>query len=160
SFGLLWPLVLAAFIGGGIYAVWRGDPLTRVLGAVVVVTAVAYVFTPLTAAGEEGHPIAFEWNVRYLAPPAPLRLALLPTLPRLRDTETGRDVTLGALAILFAATTVDLVQWQQGHVKGAVAAGVGVLVGFALIQWLRSNGRWGPAASLAWVAGLATVIAV
>ena len=29
------------------------------LGAVVLVTAVAYVFTPLTAAGEEGEPIAF-----------------------------------------------------------------------------------------------------
>ena len=123
-------------------------------------TAVAYVFTPLTAAGEQGQPIAFEWNVRYLAPAAAIGLALLPTLPRLRDTETGRDVTLGALAILFAATTVDLVQWQQGHVKGAVAAGVGVLIGFAAIQWLRSHDRWGPATPLAWVAGLAAVIAI
>ena len=147
SFGLLWPLVLAAFVGGGIYAVWRGgDPLMRVLGAVVLFTALAYVVTPLTAAGEEGAPIAFEWNVRYLAPAAAIGLALLPTLPRLRGSEARRDVTLGALAILFIATTVDLVQWQQGHVKGAIAAGIGVLVAFALIQALRSRDHWGPAA--------------
>jgi hypothetical protein len=161
SFGLLWPVVLAAFVGGGIYAIWRGgDALTRGLGAVVLVTAVAYVFTPLTAAGEQGQPIAFEWNVRYLAPAAAIGLALLPTLPRLRDTELGRDVTLGGLALLFAATTVDLVQWKQGHVKGAVAAGVGVLVAFALIQWLRSRERWGPGTPLAWAAGLTALIAI
>jgi hypothetical protein len=130
------------------------------LGAVVLVTAVAYVFTPLTAAGEQGQPIAFEWNVRYLAPAAAIGLALLPTLPRLRDTELGRDVTLGGLALLFAATTVDLVQWKQGHVKGAVAAGVGVLVAFALIQWLRSRERWGPGTPLAWAAGLTALIAI
>ena len=161
SFGLLWPLVLAAFIGGGIYAVWRGgDPLVRVLGAVVLFTAAAYVVTPLTAAGEEGAPIAFEWNVRYLAPAAAIGLALLPALPSLRRSETARDVTLGALCILFAATTVDLVQWQQGHVKGAIAAGIGVLAVFALIQALRSRDRWGPAAPVAWVAGLLAVVAI
>jgi hypothetical protein len=161
SFGLLWPLVPVAFVGGAIYALWRGrDPLVRVLGAVVIFTALAYLVTPLTAAGEEGKPIAFEWNVRYLAPAAALGLALLPTLPRLRKSETGRDVSLAALAILFAATTVDLVQWQQGHVKGAIAAGVGVLVVFAVIQALRSRDRWGPKAPLAWVAGLAAVVAI
>ena len=64
------------------YAVWRGsEPLVRMLGAVVLFTAVAYVFTPLTAAGEEGMPIAFEWNVRYIAPAAAVGLALLPCLP-------------------------------------------------------------------------------
>ena len=161
SFGLLWPLVLVAFVGGGAYAVWRGgEPLVRMLGAVVVFTALAYLVTPLTAAGEEGRPIAFEWNVRYLAPAAAVGLALLPTLPALRRTELARDVTLGGLTILFAATTVDLVQWQQGHVKGAVAAGIAVLAGFAVIQALRSRGRWGPGTPLPWVAGLAAVIAI
>ncbi len=161
SFGLLWPLVLVAFVGGGAYALWRGgEPLVRMLGAVVLFTALAYLVTPLTAAGEEGKPIAFEWNVRYLAPAAGLGLALLPTLPALRRNETARNVTLGAATILFAATTVDLVQWQQGHVKGAVAAGVGVLIGFALIQALRSRDRWGPGAPIAWIAGLAAVIAI
>ena len=55
SFGVLWPLVIAAFVGAGVYALWRGgDPLLRVLGAMILFTAVAYVFTPLTAAGEQG----------------------------------------------------------------------------------------------------------
>ena len=77
SFGVLWPLTLAAFsaaaptrCGAG------GEPLVRVLGAVVLFTAIAYLFTPLTAAGEEGQPIAFVWNVRYIAPAAAVGLAI------------------------------------------------------------------------------------
>ena len=149
SFGLLWPLVLAAFIGGAVYAIWRGgDPLLRMLGVVVLVTAIAYVFTPLTAAGDEGQPIAFEWNVRYIAPAAAVGLAMLPCLPIARRTERARTLTLAGLVVLFAATAASLVQWQQGHVKGAVAAGACVLAGFAVIQWLRARGRWGARAPL------------
>ena len=35
-------------------------------GAVAMVAAIAYLFTPLTAAGPEGHPLAFGINLRYL----------------------------------------------------------------------------------------------
>ena len=161
SFGFLWPLVLVAFVGGGAYALWRGrDPLLRVLGAVVLFTALAYLVTPLTAAGEEGRPIAFVWNVRYLAPAAAIGLAILPCLPALRAGERSRSLTLGGLCVLFAATAISLVQWQQGHVKGAIAAGVAVLACFAAIQWLRSRGRWGAGAPLAWAAGIAAVVAI
>jgi hypothetical protein len=161
SFGFLWPAVLAAFIGGAVYAIWRGgDPLLRVLGAVVLFTAVAYVFTPLTAAGEEGKPIAFVWNVRYLAPAAAVGLAILPCLPIARRSARARSLSLAGMSVLFAATAISLVQWQQGHVKGAVAAGVAVLAGFAAIQWLRDRDRWGPRAPLGWVAGLTAVIAI
>ncbi len=38
--------------------------------------------------------------------------------------------------VLLAVTIASLVQWQQGHVKGAIAAGVVVLAGFALVRWL------------------------
>jgi hypothetical protein len=142
SFGFLWPAVLAAFIGGAIYAIWRGgDPLLRVLGAVVLFTAVAYVFTPLTAAGEEGKPIAFVWNVRYLAPAAAVGLAILPCLPIARRSARARTLTLAGLSVLFAATAISLVQWQQGHVKGAIAAGVGVMATFAVITWWQERGR-------------------
>ena len=161
SFGFLWPLVLAAFLGAGVYALWRGaEPLLRVLGAVVLFTAVAYVFTPLTAAGEEGEPIAFVWNVRYLAPAAASGSRSCPACRSPAARARARDVTLAGLCVLFAATAISLVQWQQGHVKGAVAAGVAVLAGFAAIQWLRDRDRWGPRAPLAWVAGLAAVVAV
>jgi hypothetical protein len=161
SFGFLWPLVLVAFIGGGAYAVWRGaEPLVRVLGAVVLVTTVAYVFTPLTAAGEEGMPIAFEWNVRYLAPAAAVGLALVPCLPVARRTEVARLATLGGLCVLFVATIVSLVQWHQGHVKGAIAAGVGVFVAFAAVRWLLARGWLSPVAPRRHVAALAAVVAV
>jgi len=159
SFGFLWPLVLAAVVGAGIYALWRGrDPLLRVLGAVVLFTAVAYVFTPLTAAGEEGRPIAFVWNVRYLAPAAAVGLALLPCLAIARRTDRARDVTLVGLCALFAATAISLVQWDQGHVKGAIAAGVAVLAGFAALTWLL--GRRRDRRPLAWVAGLCALLAL
>jgi hypothetical protein len=161
SFGVLWPLTIAAFLGAGVYALWRGsEPLVRALGAVVLFTAIAYVFTPLTAAGEEGMPIAFEWNVRYIAPAAAVGLALLPCLPIARAGERARRLTLAGLCVLFAATTVSLVQWQQGHVKGAVAAGIGVLVGFALIRWLLDRGLIGPGAPRGWAVAVAGVVAV
>jgi hypothetical protein len=160
SFGVLWPLTLAAFLGAGVYALWRGsEPLVRALGAVVLFTAAAYVFTPLTAAGEEGMPIAFEWNVRYIAPAAAVGLALAPCLPIARASERSRAVTLACLSALFAATAASLVQWQQGHVKGAVAAGVGVLVAFAAVRWWSARPRVGPPPRRATVA-IAAAVAV
>jgi hypothetical protein len=159
SFGLLWPLVIAAFVGAGIWALWRGgEPVVRVLGAVIVFTTVAYVFTPLTAAGEPGRPIAFEWNVRYIAPAAGIGLALLPTLPAARASERARLITLAGLAVLAAATIGSLVQWDQGHVKGAVAAGVGVLVVWGLVAWLRGSGRLDSAAPRRYVVGLVALV--
>ena len=74
--GPLWPLVLIGVVGGGAYALWSArEPALRALGAVALITALAYVFTPLTAGGEEGEPIAFEWNIRYLAPAVAIALA-------------------------------------------------------------------------------------
>ncbi len=161
SFGLLWPLTLAAMAGGAAYALWRGaEPLLRILGAVVLFTTVAYVFTPLTAAGEEGMPIAFEWNVRYIAPGAAVGLAILPCLPALRSPPRRQTITLAALSALLVVTVASLVQWQQGHVKGAVAAGVGVLVCFALLWWLRSTGRLGPAGPRRWAVGVVAAVAI
>lgn len=161
SFGFLWPAVLAAFIAGGIYALWWGrEPIVRVLGGVVLFTTVAYVFTPLTAAGEEDAPIAFVWNVRYMAPAAAIGLALLPCLPPARATARARGISLAILAALFVTVSVSLVQWQQGHAKGAIAAGVGVLVSFAVMRWMRESGRLGIGAPRRWTAGLAGLVAV
>jgi hypothetical protein len=161
SFGLLWAVTLAALVGCAAYALWRGaEPLLRMLGAVVLFTIVAYLFTPLTAAGEEGEPIAFVWNVRYIAPAVAVGLALLPCLPALRATAERRAAVLAGLSVLLAFTVGSLVQWQQGHVKGAIAAGVGVLIAAGLIAWLRDRDLLGPAAPRRVVAGLAAVVAV
>ena len=161
SFGLFWPLVILAFVGAGIWALWRGtEPLARVLGAVILFTAVAYVFTPLTAAGEPGQPIAFEWNVRYIAPAAAIGLALLPTLPAALQSARARLITLAALAVLAVVTIGSLVQWKQGHVKGAVAAGIGVLVVWGVIAWARDSGRLDSAVPRRYAAGVALLAAI
>ncbi len=158
SFGTLWPATLLGMLAVGVFALWRGrDPILRALGGVVLVTAVAYAFTPLTAAGEQGQPIAFTWNLRYLAPAVAVGLAILPCLPALRATPARRAVVLAALSVVLAFTVGSLVQWSQGHVKGAVAAAAVVLV-LALLGWaLRSRGVLGPAARPRVLAGLAAV---
>jgi hypothetical protein len=149
SFGTLWPATLLAMLGVAVYAIWRGgEAILRALGAFVIVTAVAYVFTPLTAAGEQGAPIAFTWNVRYLAPAIAVGLAILPCLPPARATARRRAVVLAALSIVLAFTVGSLVQWNQGHVKGAVAAGVLVVLGAGAIAlahrrgWIASSRAW------------------
>ncbi len=112
----------------------------------MIVTAIAYLFTPLTAAGEEGQPISFVWNVRYLAPAVAVGLAILPCLPALRATPRRRAAVLGVLTVLLAFTVGSLVQWEQGHTKGAVAAAALVVACAAAVWVLRSRGALGPAA--------------
>jgi hypothetical protein len=161
SFGELWPATLLATLAAGVYALWhRGEPVLRMLGAIVLFTAVAYLFTPLTAAGEEGDPIAFEWNVRYLAPAIGIGLAILPCLPALRSSRSRRVGTTLGMALLLGGTVASLVQWQQGHVKGAVAGGLAVIAGFALAGLLRSRGVIGSAGPPRWQLGLAAAAVV
>lgn len=147
--GPLWPLVLVGVVAGSIYAIWRGhEPILRALGGVALVTAIAYVFTPLTAGGEEGEPIAFEWNVRYLAPAIAIGLAILPLLPAFRATERRRLVTLGALATVAFVTAVTIVQWPEGgHTKGGLAAGFTTLALFAVAARAHRRRVIGPGAA-------------
>jgi hypothetical protein len=148
SFGELWPLTIALMLGGAAAALWwEGEPVLRMLGATVLFTALVYLFTPLTAAGEEGQPIAFVWNVRYIAPAVAIALATVPCLEAARLTARRRAIVTGILAVLLAATVASLVQWHQGHTKGAIAAAVGVLALAAAYAWLRSRGYLGPAAT-------------
>ncbi len=161
SFGALWPVTLLAMSAGAVFAVWRGrEPVLRLLGAMALFTAIAYVFTPLTAAGDEGQPIAFVWNVRYIAPAAAVALALIPCIPAARATAGRRLAVTVGLALLLAVTVGSLVQWQQGHVKGALAAAAGVGVAAAMIALLRSRNLLGPAAARRSVAavGVAAVL--
>ena len=163
SFGALWPATLLAMMAGATFAVWRGrEPVLRMLGAMVLFTAFAYLFTPLTAAGEEGQPIAFVWNVRYIAPAVAVALALVPCLPDLRSSSGRRLAVTAGLTVLAGVTVGSLVQWQQGHAKGAIAAAVAVLAGAGAIAWLRSRNFLGPAArrrSVVAVVGVACLAA-
>ena len=83
AFGALWPLVIAAAIAGGVLALLRGqDKILRWAGAVALFGLLAYVFTPLSAAGADGAPVGFAINIRYAIPPLLLGLTLLPLAPR------------------------------------------------------------------------------
>jgi hypothetical protein len=163
--GPLWPLVLIGVVGGGAYAIWKGrDPMLRALGAVAFGSALAYVVTPLTAGGEEGEPIAFEWNIRYLAPAVAIGLAVLPLLPVLRDSPRRRSITLFALGGLALLTTLTIAQWSsQSHIKGAVATGILVLAAFVGAAWAMQKNWLGyraPALRRSSVLAAAVLVAV
>lgn len=79
AFGALWPLVIAAAIAGGLIALlWGRTRVLRWMGGVALFGMLAYVFTPLSAAGAEGAPVGFAINIRYAIPALLAGLTLLP----------------------------------------------------------------------------------
>jgi hypothetical protein len=138
AFGFLWPLVLAAAAGGGVLALLRGrDKMLRWAGAVALFGLVAYLFTPLTAAGAEGAPVGFGINIRYAIPPLLLGLTLLPVaLGRL--SRRGEWILLGALsAILLLTNRADAVLRDPNRIFGLGLALVVVVLPAALIWAYR-----------------------
>jgi hypothetical protein len=112
--GDLWPLVLAlAVIGVGLW-LWRGSELERMLAAVALFSAFAYLITPLGASGPEGSPVGFRLNIRYLAPALALALVLVAIPPRLAGRwaliwRLGAVVVFAGLAVVSsgAAEAID-----------------------------------------------------
>ena len=145
----------------GLRALARRRPAAAGARRVVLFTALAYVVHPADR-GRRGGPAD---RVRVERPLHGARgrgrpgAAPVPAGRRGAPSARARSRFAG-LALLFADHAASLVQWQQGHVKGAIAAGVAVLAAFAAIEWLRARGRWGPRAPVAWVAGLLAVVAL
>ena len=104
AFGSLWPLVIAAAIAGGLLVLLRGqDKILRWAGGVALFGLIAYVFTPLSAAGIDGAPVGFSINIRYVIPPLLLGVVLLPLA--LRRLDGWRQWTLlGALLLVLVIT--------------------------------------------------------
>jgi hypothetical protein len=104
AFGSLWPLVIAAAIAGGLLALLRGhDKIIRWAGGVALFGLIAYVFTPLSAAGIDGAPVGFSINIRYVIPPLLLGMVLLPVA--IRRLDGWRQWTLlGALLLVLVVT--------------------------------------------------------
>ncbi len=104
AFGALWPLVIAGAVVGGLLALFRArDSVLRWMGAVALLGLIAYLFTPLSAAGAEGAPVGFGINIRYAIPPLLLGLTLLPLAPR--RLQGRREWVLLALLLAVLVTT-------------------------------------------------------
>jgi hypothetical protein len=139
--GPLWFLILGGAAAGSILAVWRPrSPAVRLAGVITVVAAIAYLFTPLTAAGPEGHPLAFGINLRYLIPGLALGLALLPLEPRLTPERLRVPLLVGGLiALYFTSRNSDAnVAWEGAFASVPWAALIGIVligapVGLALV---------------------------
>jgi hypothetical protein len=140
SFGDLWPLVLVAVIGGFLVAIFRGrTPVIRMLGFVALLSGIAYLFTPLTAAGPEGNPTAFITNLRYASPALGLG-ALLLAVDRDVLRPRVQPWVLGALVVLLLVQAVPVWdlgdEWERDFVLGAIGLAfflILVPVGLALV---------------------------
>ncbi|HWA53956.1 MAG TPA: hypothetical protein VG816_07265 [Solirubrobacterales bacterium] len=92
AFGALWPLVIVLAIAGGLLALLRGrEAILRWMGAVALLGLIAYVFTPLSAAGAEGAPVGFGINIRYVIPPLLLGMVLLAAQPWFSGREAAEE---------------------------------------------------------------------
>jgi hypothetical protein len=139
--GPLWFLILGGASAGAILSILRPrSPAVRLAGVVTIVAAIAYIFTPLTAAGPEGQPLAFGINLRYLIPGFALGLALLPLEPRIAPERLRLPLIAGGLiALFFTSHYSDAnVAWDAPFASIPWAALIGIVliggpVGLALL---------------------------
>jgi hypothetical protein len=104
AFGVLWPVVVVAAVAACLLAIFAGrDKLIRWLGGAALFALVAYLFTPLGAAGAEGEPVGFAINIRYVIPALLAALVLVP-LPRLLDPPKRQWALVVVLALVYLVT--------------------------------------------------------
>jgi len=163
SFGDLWPLVLLAFLTGILLAIWRGrTSMVRMLGAVALLSGIAYLFTPLTAAGPHNDPTAFTTNLRYASPAIGLGAMLLGVDGGLLRPRVWPWL-LGALVVLLLVQAVPVWhlsghQWTRHFIPGAIGlASFLILVPVGLTLALQRGASTALIAALAAVALIAVV---
>ncbi len=140
ALGSLWPLVIGAAIVGALLAVLQGrDRALRWIGGIALFGALAYLATPLTAAGPDGAPVQFYINVRYAASAMLVGLVLLPLAPALNGVARGWALLAVMLAVLWETNGADAVLNDPNHGFGLLLAVVAVGIP-ALILLMR---RWG-----------------
>src|SRR3954471_12068682 len=136
AFGALWPLVVFGAAAAALLAIFHGrDRILRWMGAVALFGLVAYLFTPLSAAGAEGEPVGFGINIRYVIPALLAGIVLVP-LDRWVDHPVRSYGLMGALVLVFLFTNrPDQALHDQARVVALafviVAVGVPVLLLFA-----------------------------
>jgi hypothetical protein len=154
AFGALWPLAIAAAIAGGVLALARGrDGVLRWAGAVALFGMLAYLFTPLSAAGADGAPTGFAINIRYAIPALLLGLTLLPLA--FKRLDGWREWTLlgSLLAVLVITNRADAILRDPARVFGLALAFLLVAGPALLLLW--SNRRNRPSDPVSPVGGVA-----
>jgi hypothetical protein len=121
ALGPVWPLILIMAGAAALFIVVRSrNKILRVIAAAALLTAVVYVFTPLTAAGQEGAPTGFFTNTRYLIPGLILAMVMLPIARPLRAPDRRAQITLIFLAVVYWVTVLTTPKWYSAYLLGAV----------------------------------------
>jgi hypothetical protein len=121
AFGPIWPLILIMAVAAAIFiAVRSRNKILRVIAAAALLTAIVYVFTPLTAAGQENSPTGFFTNTRYLVPGLVLAMVMLPIARPLRAPERMARLTLDCLALVYWVTVLATPKWYPSYLLGTI----------------------------------------
>ena len=121
AFGPLWPLILIMAVAAAVFIVVRSrNRILRVIAGAALATAFVYLFTPLTAAGQDGSPTGFFTNTRYLVPGLVLALVLLPIARPLRAPDRRAWQTLLFLTGVYAVTVLTTPRWYPGFIVGTI----------------------------------------
>jgi hypothetical protein len=160
AFGPLWPLILIVAVAAAVFIVVRSrNRILQVIGAAALATAFVYLFTPLTAAGQDGSPTGFFTNTRYLVPGLVLALVLLPIARPLRAPDRRAWQTLLFLTGLYAITVLTTPRWYPGFIVGTIFITLALVWAPAWLGLGRARGQVGRG-MVAAVAGGVLLLAV
>lgn len=121
ALGPLWPLILIVAVAAALFIVVRSrNKILRVVAAAALLTAIVYVFTPLTAAGQEGSPTGFFTNTRYLIPGLILAMVMVPIARPLRAPDRRAQITLIFLGVVYWITVLTTPKWYPTYVFGTI----------------------------------------
>jgi hypothetical protein len=147
--GELWPGYLALAVIAVLLVLWRGGRMERMLGAVALLAAIAYLLTPLGASGPEGMPVGFRLNIRYLAPGLTLALTLLAIPPFTGDRTVWRLGsiqrlwrlgTLAIFAVLVVVSAGAIGGIDTGRIPGTAVLALAVVAVPLLLAFLSRRG--------------------
>ena len=162
AFGPLWPLILIIAVAAAVYIAWRSrNVILRVIALAALATALVYLVTPLTAAGQEGSPTGFFTNTRYLVPGLVLAMVLVPIARPLRAPDRRAWQTLLFFTAVYAITVLTTPRWYPGFIVGTVFLTLALVwapAGLGLARSRRLMSRLAVSAAAAAVVLLAVVL--
>ncbi len=142
ALGPLWPLILIIAVSAAVYIAWRSrNKILRVAAVAALATALVYIFTPLTAAGQEGAPTGFFTNTRYLIPGLVLAMVLLPIARPLRAPDARAWKTLLFLTGVYAITVLSTPRWFTTYIFGTIFLTLVLVWAPAALSLGRVRGR-------------------